>query len=573
MNKSRKQAGNIPFGVQPKIILLREGTDTSQGIPQIIHNINACEALASMVKTTLGPRGLDKLISLDNGHTTITNDGATIIRLLNPVHPVAKTLADIALSQDNEIGDGTTTVILLAGSFLKAAKPFIEEGVSSQVVIRAFRRACHFAMEAIDTLKYTVKDQSAKDREQLLLRIAQTSMNSKLIAPCKEHFAKICVGALQSLDQDLNLDLVGVKQVVGGMMEDSQLIQGVAFKKTFSYAGFEQQPKRFENPKVLLLNVELELKNENTKAEIHIDDPSEYQAFVDAEWNIIFKKLDDIVKTGANVVLSKLAIGDLATQYFADRNIFCAGRVAQEDLERTSKALGVPIQSTTRDLPDNCIGTCALFEEKQFGPDRYNLFTGCPKAKTATIILRGGASKFIEEMERSLHDALMVTKRAMQNSAVLPGAGAIEMELSKILRKKAIEIKTKEQLIITAFAEALEIIPRQLVENAGFDTTTVIEKLRQQHHEGKQWMGVDINEEGTIDSFEACIWEPSNMKVNAISAATEAAALILSVDETVRAPQSDQGAGRPGPAVRGRGGGGMGRGGMGRGGMQPRLRR
>lgn len=535
-----KKPPQIPFGVQPKIILLREGSDTSQGIPQLIHNINVVESLAAMVKTTLGPRGLDKLIVAQNGSSTITNDGATIIRLLNPEEPVAKTIADIALSQDAEIGDGTTSVTLLAASFLKSAKAYVEEGVSPQTIIRSFHMAREFCRKQIDSMKYSVDEKTPEERHELLLRVASTSMNSKLIAPCKEHFSKIVVGAVEALDEDLPLEMVGVKMVVGGAMEDSELVRGVAFEKTFSYAGFEQQPKKFEHPKVILLNVELELKNENTKAELHIKDPAEYQAFVNAEWNIIFKKLDEIVATGANIVLSRLAIGDLATQYFADRNIFCAGRVAAEDLERTAKALGVPIQSTTHDISADAIGTCEVFEERQIGGKRYNFFRGCPKAKTATIILRGGATKFLEEMERSVHDAIMVVRRTITHHSILPGAGAVEMELSAKLRDYALTISGKEQLLIASYASALEVIPRQLVENAGFDTTNVIEKLRKEHYEGHKTMGVDITEEGVIDAFDRCIWEPSNMKVNAISAATEAACLVLAVDETVSAAPSEQ---------------------------------
>ncbi|KAH7817184.1 chaperonin containing TCP1, group II (cytosolic) [Monocercomonoides exilis] len=552
----------IPFGVQPKIILLREGTDTSQGIPQLIHNINVCESLAAMIKSTLGPRGLDKMIVTQQGKSTITNDGATIVRLLNPEEPVARTLADIALSQDAEIGDGTTSVLLLATSFLKGAKSYIEEGVSPQIIIRAFHRACAEARKHMEEMKHSVQGKTKEEADDMLYKVAVTAMNSKLIAPYKKHFGEIVVGAVKSLDESLPLDMIGIKQVVGGAMEDSELVRGVAFKKTFSYAGFEQQPKKIPNPKVILLNVELELKNENTKAELHIKDPAEYQAFVDAEWKIIFKKLDQIIETGANIVLSRLAIGDLATQYFADRNIFCAGRVAQEDLERTSKALGITIQSTTNDLPASCVGTCDLFEEKQVGGERFNYFTGCPKAKTATIVLRGGATKFLEEMERSVHDAIMVVRRTIKHSAVLPGAGAIEMELSKRLRDFAITIPGKEQLIIGAYAAALEVIPRQLVENAGFDSTTVVEKLRAAHHKGEKSMGVDISEEGILDAFESCIWEPASMKINAISAATEAACLVLSIDETIKSAQSEQ----PGSQVRslaaksrGRGRGGIAR--------------
>jgi len=323
---------------------------------------------------------------------------------------------------------------------------------------------------------------------------------------------------------------------------DSFLVKGVAFKKTFSYAGFEQQPKRFVNPKIVSLNVELELKSEKANAEVRISSPEEYQSIVDAEWKIIYDKLEKIYNSGAQIVLSKLPIGDLATQYFADRNVFCAGRVPNDDLVRLGQATGAVVQTSLNDLSPSVLGNCELFEERQIGSDRYNIFTGCPSTHTATMILRGGADQFIAETERSLHDALMIVKRTIQHDAVVGGGGAIEMELSKHLREKARSMQDKRQFIVAAFAKALEIIPRQLVENAGFDSTEIVSKLRAAHAKGSTWAGVDIEREGIMDTFQAFIWEPALIKRNALAAATEAACLILSVDETVRNPKSEGGA-------------------------------
>jgi len=343
---------------------------------------------------------------------------------------------------------------------------------------------------------------------------------------------------------------VGIKKVPGGSVTDSYLVHGVAFKKTFAYAGFEQQPKSFKKPKIVVLNVELELKSEKSNAEIRISDPEKYQSIVDAEWNIIYDKLDKIVKSGAKIVLSRLPIGDLATQYFADRDIFCAGRVASEDLERVSNATGAVIQTSLSDISANVLGLCDRFEEKQVGGDRYNFFSGCPKAKTSTIILRGGAEQFIAEAERSMHDAIMIVKRAVTHSAVVGGGGAIEMELSRYLREYAKSIKSKIQLIISAFAKSLEIIPRQLANNAGFDATDIVNQLRAKHAKGieNRWFGVDIENEGVCDTMKSFVWEPALVKSNAISSATEAACLILSVDETVKNPKSEQVDSRPAQA-------------------------
>jgi len=289
------------------------------------------------------------------------------------------------------------------------------------------------------------------------------------------------------------------------------------------------------------------LKSEKDNAEIRIDDPSQYQSIVDAEWNIIYEKLDKIVKSGSNVILSKLAIGDLATQYFADRNVFCAGRVAEEDLKRVCKATGAAVQTTVNDLVPGVLGSCKLFEERQVGGQRYNLFSGCDQAKTATIILRGGGEKFIDEAERSIHDAIMIVRRARKHHSVVAGGGAIEMELSRYLRDFSRTIHGKQQLIIGAFAKALEVIPAQLADNAGFDSTDILNKLRQKHsHDGGKWFGVDIVNEGICDTFESFVWEPIIVKLNALTAATEAATLILSVDETIKNKESEKPQGGPG---------------------------
>jgi T-complex protein 1 subunit eta len=318
----------------------------------------------------------------------------------------------------------------------------------------------------------------------------------------------------------------------------------VAFKKTFAYAGFEQQPKSLTNPKILVLNVELELESEKENAEVRISSPDEYQSIVDAEWSIIYEKLDMCIASGATVVLSRLPIGDLATQYFADRQIFCAGRVGNDDLTRVMKATGAKLQTSIYDLSPDVLGNCEKFTEKGLGDERYNFFEGCPLAKTATIILRGGGEQFLEETERSVHDAVMIVKRSLANRYVVAGGGAIEMELSKVLREASRTIMGKQQLIMNAFAKALEVIPRQLCENAGMDTTDILNRLRKEHavcqDEGGKWCGVDVMNESICDTFLSGVWEPSANKLNSLAAATEAACCILSIDETVRNPQSEK---------------------------------
>lgn len=492
---------------------------------------------------------------------TISNDGATIMKTLDIIHPAAKTLVDISLSQDAEVGDGTTTVVLLAAEFLKECKSFIEEGVHSQAIIRAFRQASELAVSHVKAMATDISSgKSEAERAELLRRCAITSLNSKLVSGEREFFGTMVVDAVMKLDpRTLDLRMLGVKKVQGGGLRDSFLVDGVAFKKTFSYAGFEMQRKSIDRPKILLLNIELELKAERENAEVRLDDPAAYQSIVDAEWNVIYDKLDKCAASGANVVLSRLAIGDLGTQYFADRGIFCAGRVMEEDLRRVADATGAAIQATVNNLDESVLGTCELFEERQVGADRFNLFTGCPSAHTATMVLRGGSEQFLDEADRSLHDAIMIVRRALKNPLVVPGGGAVDMEISRHLRDHARSIPGKNQLFINAFARALEVIPRQLADNAGFDATDVLNKLRQKHalKDGSGVnSGIDVNTGGVVDTFAAFVWEPALVKINAITAASEAACLVLSVDETVRNPRSEA-------ADMGGGGGGGGRGMMG----------
>ena len=523
------------------ILLLKKGTENTQGQEEILSNIEACLALVEIIRTTLGPRGMDKMIISDGGSTTISNDGATIIKLLNIEHPAGKSLVDVAKSQDNEIGDGTTSVMIFAGELLKEAKQFIEDGISPQIIINGFWRGLQLALKKLSECAVTINKNSEEEKRNLLLKCAETSLNSKLIASNKEFFSKMIVEAVEKLEGFKDKDLIGIKHITGGSITDSLLIDGVAFKKSFSYAGFEQQPKKFKDAKIIILNVELELKSEKENSELRISNPEDFQSFVDAEWKIINKKLENIVNSGANVVLSKLPIGDLATQYFADRNVFCAGRVAAEDIERVAKATGACLLQTCNDITEKSLGTCGLFEERQIGAERFNLFMECPKSKTATIIIRGGAEQFIEEAERSMNDAIMIVRRASKASSIVAGGGAIEMELSKYVRNEGMKISGKEQLIVLGFAKALEIIPKTLAQNSALDAIDIMNKLRQKHNkEDDCKFGVNCFDGGIIDTYINYVWEPTILKENILNSATEAACSIINVDQTIKNPKSEQ---------------------------------
>ncbi|KAL4178911.1 hypothetical protein AMTRI_Chr13g84560 [Amborella trichopoda] len=458
------------------IILLKEGTDTSQGKPQLISNINACTAVVDSVRTTLGPRGMDKLIHDDKGNTTISNDGATIMKLLDIVHPSAKTLVAIANSQDSEVGDGTTTV------------PFIEDGVHPRNLIRSYRTTSYLAINKIKELAVSIEGRSFEEKKDLMQKCAATTLSSTLIGGEKEFFASMVVDAEMAIGEDDWLNLIGVK------------------------------------------------KNQ-----------AQYQSIVDAEWTIIYDKLDKCVKSGAKIVLSLLC----RSRYL------CAGRVTEEDLQRVAAATGGTVQTSVNNIIDEVLGCYELFEEKQVGNERFNIFSGCPTSgQTATIVLRGGADQFIEEAERSLHYAIMIVRTALRTSTVVAGGGAIDMEISRYLRQHVRTIARKSQLFINSYAKALEIIPRQLCDKAGFDATDVLNKLRQKHPlpsgEGACY-GVDINTGGITYTFANFVWEPAVVKISAINATTEAACLVRSVDETVKNPKSESAQGEAAASAMGRG--------------------
>uniref|UniRef100_A0A915BUU2 T-complex protein 1 subunit eta n=1 Tax=Parascaris univalens TaxID=6257 RepID=A0A915BUU2_PARUN len=525
------------------IILLKEGTEAKYGKQQILSNIDACNVVADSIRTTLGPRGMDKLIVDSKGKTTISNDGATILKLLDIVYPAAQVMVDIAKSQDAEVGDGTTTVVILAAELLKRSKQFVEDGVSPQLIIRAYSKACEEATKYLEEL--SVKVGGDAEVREMLVRCAATTLNSKLVSHEREFFAEMVVDAVAHLDERLPVDMVGIKKVSGGSLLESQLVKGVAFKKAFSYAGFEMQPKHYKDPYIALLNIELELKAEKDNAELRIANVQEFQNVVDAEWTILYDKLKKIHESGAKIVLSKLPIGDVATQWFADRDMFCAGRVEQGDMDRVMAVCGGSILTTVSQISESVLGSCAEFYEQQVGSERYNFFIDGKRAKSCTLLLRGGAEQFIAETERSLHDAIMIVRRTKKNDAIVAGGGAVEMELSRHIKNISNTIAGKEQFFWQAFARMFEIIPQQLCYNAGIDATDILNKLRHKHAKGEKWIGVDINTESVRDNLEACVWEPALVKKNAIIAATEAACLVLSIDQTVKNPRAPSGGSMP----------------------------
>lgn len=546
----------MAYSENAPVLILREETDTRFGKNQIIRNIEMCEKVAGMVRSTLGPNGMDKMF-FDGREMLITNDGATIMKSLDIVDPAAKVLLFVSESQDRDIGDGTTSVVLLTASILKSLKPLVREDFPVQSIVRSLE----------DALSYIEKksgDQKISFQHDSLQMLAETSLNSKILAPYKRHFAEMVLCSLEARDED-----VSVKKVSGGGVDSSCIIKGVAFEKCFTYAGYEQQPKRIVSPKIAVVSLELEWKSEMENGEMRISSADEYARVVAAEWKLITDQLDALIQAGANVVLSTLPVGDYATQYFAKHNVFSAGRVPEMEAQRVVRAFGGRIVSSVSLVSSRTLGSCALFEEREIGACRYNCFfsstenavdsPSTPASQTSestektstpeeilsrdsalfssashphlTFILRGPGAEILAEVERSLHDSMAVTRRTAKTKEIVAGGGAFEMEISRELRDYATTIPDEGRFVVKALSEAFEIIPFQLARNFGHDAIHLIQILRKMHHEGLKYHGV--SEGGTADSSMTLVVEPLEIKTHMIQAAISAASAILSIDATI----------------------------------------
>lgn len=506
-----------------------EAQDTREGIPQVISNIDAWLSVAETLKSTLGPYGRDKMF-LVNDEIVITNDGATILKNMRLEHPSAKLLAIISESQDKEVGDGTTSVVLLACEILKQFKALISEKFDIKYIKHALKDVQRKCLEILDSLKIDFTD-------ELLYKIAETSLTSKILKYHNKYFSRIIVDTLKQIDNLDDARLLGIKKVTGGSILDSHIIDGVAFEKCFTYAGYEQQPKKIENPKIICLNIELEWKKERENSEIRMKSVEEYQQVVDTEWKLIKDRLDQIIETGTNVVLSCLPVGDYATQYFAKKNIFCSGRVPKEDLFRVIHSCGGRIYNSTHFFRE--LGECKLFEECQVGKLRYNFFRGGSK-RCFTLLLRGPGDDILNEVDRSVHDAVMVVKKTLEQKDVVTGGGSTEMEISRLLRDYANESRKRNAFFVyLQISKAFEIIPYQLSKNFTHDAMEVIQKLRYDHAHHNIYQGVSITK-GTGNMLLDGVLEPLIVKKSMIKAAISAVSTLLMVDTTIISPKAPQ---------------------------------
>src|SRR5579885_1708786 len=513
------------------VLILKEGSAETKGREAQRNNITAATLVAEIVRTSLGPRGMDKMLVDTLGDVTITNDGATILKEIDVQHPAAKMMVEISKATDSEVGDGTTSTVVLAGALLEKAKSLIDKDVHPTIIVDGYRKAAQTAMKELDKISIKV----SPDDKNTLLKIAKTSLATKLVSRDSSHLANLIVDALLLVaekSQDgkyrVDIDNVKVEKKPGGSILDTQLVRGIVVDKEVVHAGM---PKREENAKIALINAPLEIEKTEFDAKINISDPTQMKAFLDEEANMLREMVDKIKQVGANVVVCQKGIDDIAQHYLA-------------------KATGGRIVTTLEEITEADLGYAALVEERKIEEDKWVFIEGCKNPKAVTILVRGGGQRIVDEAERSVHDAIMTVKDVLEKPAVVAGGGAPEAELALRLRDFASSLPGREQLAVQKFAEALESIPLTIAENAGMSPLDVQVELASAHSQGKLWYGVDALANKVGDMLAKEIIEPVSVKEQIIKSATEAASMIRRIDDVVSAgktkPPTPPGGGKGG---------------------------
>jgi len=517
------------------VLVLKEGTSRTTGREAQRNNITAAKIIAETVKTTLGPRGMDKMLVNSFGDVSITNDGATIMKELDVQHPAAKMLVEVAKTQDNEVGDGTTTAVILAGELLDKAEKLLDQNVHPTMIIDGFKKAAEKAHEVLQNIAIPV---SLKD-EQTLREVAMTSMGSKGVAVAKEHFAKVAVEAVKQVAEEkdgkikADIDLIKILKKHGKGLEETELVKGMVIDKEVAHP---QMPKLVENAKIALINAKLEIEKTEFDAKINIENPEQMKLFLDEEERMLKEMVDTIVNAGANVVFCQKGIDDIALHFLAKKGILAVKNVSSGDMEKLARATGGKIVASIKDLTSDTLGEAKTVEEVKIGEDKLVYIRECKNPKAVTIVIRGGTEHVVDEAERSLHDALCVVRNAIEDGKIVAGGGAPEAEVAKHLREYAVKVGGREQLAIEAFAEAVESIPLTLAENAGLDPIDIMVELRAKHENtASPNYGVDVFTGKVRDMLELKVMEPLRVKQQVIKSATEAACMILKIDDVIAA--------------------------------------
>ena len=516
---------------QAPIFILKDGVQRTRGRSAQSNNIAAAKAVADAVRSTLGPKGMDKMLVDSMGDVVITNDGATILKEMDIEHPAAKMIIEVAKTQEQHCYDGTTTAVVLAGELLKRSEDLIEQNVHPTVICEGFRLAAEKAVGCLESHEI-----STQNDDKVLMEVAKTSLTGKSAGAVKSFLADICVRAVNSVgtiddgERIVDLSDIKVEKRQGGSIKDSTLVDGIILDKERVHAGM---PRSVSGVKVALINSAIEVKKTEVDAKIQITDPSMLASFLDEEENYIRGLVDKINASGANVVVCQKGIDDLAQHYMSKVGIFAIRRAKKSDMEALSKATSGRVVTTIDDLTSDDLGIAAKVEERKIGESNMTFFTGCPEAKSVSVLLRGGTEHVVDEIRRAFDDAVGVVSVAWEDGAVLTGGGSVLAALSRDLRAYAESIGGREQMAIEAFASALEIVPRTLAENAGLDPVTTIIELRKSHADGKAFSGINVEDGGVMDMRAANVLEPLRVVEQAIQSATETAIMILRIDDVI----------------------------------------
>ena len=537
------EASYVTSSSGQQVLVLKQGGASNRARKAQSNNISAAKLIAEMVRTSLGPRGMDKMLVDGMGDVTVTNDGATMLKSMDVQHPAAKMVIEVSKTVDDEVGDGTTSSVVLTGALLENAEELIEMGIHPMVIVNGYRKAAHQAQRILDKIAVSV----APNDRVTLTRIARTSMASKLVSNDSKVLGEIIVDGLLHVaeevgDGNYRVDLENLKleKKVGGSIRDTRLVTGIVLDKEVTHSGM---PKKIEGARIALVSSALEIEKTEFDSKLTITDPSQIQKFLDQETKMLKDMVEKVSGVGANVLICQKGIDDIAQYYLARAGILALRRVRETDMLRLAKATGARIVSGLDDISKKDIGRAGLVEERKVEDDKWTFVEGCKNPKAMTILVRGGTERVVDEVERSMHDAIMVTKDVLENPAVVGGGGAVEEELSYRLMKWSRSLEGREQLAAEKYAEAFEAIPLALASNAGFDRLDIQVALRARHGHDEKWYGVDVLGTGVADMFENNVIEPVSVKQQIINSATECACMLLRIDDVI--PSRGRGAPMP----------------------------
>ena len=546
MSVQQGSAGGMP------VLILKEGASQTKGRDAQKNNIAAAKLISEVVRSSLGPRGMDKMLVDGLGDVTITNDGATILKEIDVQHPAAKMMVEISKATDNEVGDGTSSVVVLAGALIEKAEELITKDVHPTIIVDGYRKS---ALKSIEIYNHLAQKIDPGNKSELI-RVARTSMQTKLVSRDSDELSEVVVNAALQVSEPnesayiIDIDDVKVEKKTGGSLRDTKLIKGIVLDKEVVHGGM---PKRVEKAKIALINSALEIEKTEFDAKININSPDQMKMFLEEENKMLKNMVDKIISSGANVAICQKGIDDVAQHYLAKSNVLSVRRVKESDMTKLSRATGARIVNNLEDLGSKDLGSADLVEERKVETDKWVFIEGCKHPKAVTILIRGGSQRVVDEAERSIHDALMVTKDVMEKPSIVAGGGSPESYVAGKLREWSSTLSGREQLAADKFAESLEVIPLALAENAGMDPIDTLTELRSKQTKGSKWSGIDARGGKVVDMSKLDIVEPLSVKEQIIKSATEVASMILRIDDVIASSKS--GGGPPG--------GGMPPGGMG----------